>query len=415
MMTTFSYTALGPSGKSVSGTVPADTRAAAIAAIAGKGLHPVKVEMQGQKGGKAAGGKAGGEAAPAKGGGRVTQRQIEDFTREMASLLAGGVPLAKALALIKRETKAPGPAALWSQIHSDVTEGNSLADSLAQHPKCFSTVYVAMVRAGESGGFLEVVLSQITDFRAREQDLKGKVKAAMVYPMVLACLAVLVLGFLLTFFIPKFSGMFTQFGGELPMLTQVILNVSWVLTSRYAVFVVAAVVVGAIIFTRMAKTDSGRRRIERTILKTPALGKVIGYFAMVRFCRMLGTLLGAGVPLVAGLKVAKEAIGNQTLSDTVAFGIDEVQKGASLARSLGSAHQLFPSTVVEMIAIAEETGRLDKELVRLSVAYESELDRRLRMLVSLAEPLMLFLMAGFIGTIVIGMLLPVFKISSLMK
>src|SRR4051812_815491 len=278
--TTFSYTALAPSGKSVSGTIPADSRAAAIAALGGKGLTPVRVDAQGAKGAK---GKAPAliDDGGVKKVGRGTQKQIEDFTREMASLLAGGVPLAKALALLKRETKAPGPLALWTQIHSDVTEGNSLADSLAQHPKCFSTVYVAMVRAGESGGFLEVVLSQISEFRAREQDLKGKVKAAMVYPCVLACLAVLVLGFLLTFFIPKFSGMFTQFGGGLPWLTQVILNVSYVLTSRYAVFVLIGLVLAAIGIRKMSKSDAGRRRIERTILKTPALGKVVGYFAMV--------------------------------------------------------------------------------------------------------------------------------------
>jgi type II secretory pathway component PulF len=173
--------------------------------------------------------------------------------------------------------------------------------------------------------------------------------------------------------------------------------------------------VGIVAIRRASKTDSGRRKLEQVVLKTPALGTVIAFFAMVRFCRMLGTLLGAGVPLIAALKVAKEAIGNQTLSDTVQFSIDEVQKGASLARSLGSATQLFPGSVVEMIAIAEESGRLDKELVRLSVAYEAELDRRLRMLVSLAEPIMLFLMAGFIGTIVIGMLMPVFKLNELMK
>jgi type II secretory pathway component PulF len=165
---------------------------------------------------------------------------------------------------------------------------------------------------------------------------------------------------------------------------------------------------------RALQTNSGRRTFERLVLKTPALGSVVAFFAMVRFCRMLGTLLGAGVPLVASLKVAKEAIGNQTLSDTVAHGIDEVTKGESLARALGEADKLFPSSVVEMIAIAEETGRLDKELVRLSIAYESELDRQLRMLVALAEPLMLFVMAGLIGTIVVGMLLPIFNIGDLM-
>jgi type II secretory pathway component PulF len=269
-----------------------------------------------------------------------------------------------------------------------------------------------MVRAGESGGFLDVVLNQIAEFRAREQELKGKIKAAMIYPCVLGCLAIFVLIFLLTFFIPRFSGIFNQFGGHLPALTQIILNVSFVV-QHYVLYVAGGVVLAVILIRRAATTDTGRRRIERTVLKTPALGKVVAFFAMVRFCRMLGTLLGAGVPLVAALKVSKEAIGNQTLQDTVAFGIDEVQKGASLARSLGSADALFPPSVVEMIAIAEETGRLDKELVRLSIAYETELDRRLRMLVSLAEPVMLFLMAGFIGTVVIGMLLPIFNLQEL--
>jgi type II secretory pathway component PulF len=413
-MAVFTYTALNTGGKSISGTIPADNRQAAIAAVLGKGLSPLRVEEQG----KAVNGKkpaAHAEAGVGNKAGRVTQRHIEDFTRELSSLLAGGVSLAKALALLKRETKAPGPLALYTQIHSDVVEGNSLADSLSQHPKAFSTIYIAMVRAGEAGGFLDVVLAQITDFRAREQDLKGKVKAAMVYPIVLACLAVLVLGFLLTFFIPNFKEMFSQFGGNLPLLTQIILNTSNVLTSRYGVIVLVAVIVGIVAIRRASKTDSGRRKLEQVVLKTPALGTVIAFFAMVRFCRMLGTLLGAGVPLIAALKVAKEAIGNQTLSDTVQFSIDEVQKGASLARSLGSATQLVPGSVVEMIAIAEESGRLDKELVRLSVAYEAELDRRLRMLVSLAEPIMLFLMAGFIGTIVIGMLMPVFKLNELMK
>jgi type II secretory pathway component PulF len=414
-MSVFTYTALSSNGKSVTGTVPANSRSAAIAAVVSKGLTPVQVLEQG-KGGKA-GAKpepivTAGDGAPA--GGRVTQHHVEDFTRELASLLAGGVPLARGLALLKREAKQPGPKYLWGRINDDVVEGNSLADSLAQHPKVFSTVYIAMVRAGEAGGFLDVVLNQIAEFRAREQDLKGKVKAAMVYPCVLGCLAVGVLIFLLTFFIPRFSKLFDQFGGQLPFMTQIILKLSNILV-HYGLFVAVGVAILAFFAYNAARTDSGKRQIERMVLKVPALGRVVAHFALVRFCRMLGTLLGAGVPLVAALRTAKEAIGNQTLADSIAFGMEEVQKGASLARALGQATQLFPASVVEMIAIAEETGRLDKELVRLSLSFEGELDRRLRMLVSLAEPLLLFAMAGLIGTVVIGMLLPIFKIQELVK
>jgi type IV pilus assembly protein PilC len=407
-MTMFQYTALGADGRPITGTVPADSRGAAIAAVMKQGLHPVNIEEQG---GKAV--AAPVVAAPA-GAGRITQRHVEQFTRELASLLAGGVPLARALQLLRRETKAPGPKALWSQIHDDVVGGMALADALAKHAKVFSTVYIAMVRAGEAGGFLDVVLNQIAEFRTREQDLKGRVKGAMVYPCVLAVLAVAVLIFLLTFFIPRFSGIFAEFGAALPLLTRIILAVSDAIT-HYGPIVAIVVILLVLIGKRAAATEAGRRNIERAILGTPALGKVVAYFAMVRFCRMLGTLLGAGVPLIASLRVAKEAIGNQTLADTVGHGIDEVQRGASLARSLGAAEQLFPASVVEMIAIAEETGRLDKELVRLSISYESELDRQLRMLVALVEPLLLFVMAGLIGTVVLGMLLPIFNLQDLIK
>ncbi len=373
-----------------------------------KGLHPVKVEEQTGK-------KSPAKAAAAPSGGRVTQKHVESFTRELASLLAGGVPLSRSLQLLRRETKAPGPQALWTQIHEDVIGGNALADSMAQHPKIFSTVYIAMVRAGEAGGFLDVVLGQIADFRTREADLKGKVKSAMVYPCVLAVLAVAVLTFLLTYFIPTFQPIFKDLGGDLPALTRGIMAVSNTVASRWGLLVLAIVLGVAYWIYQALQTNAGRRKFEQMVLGTPALGTVVAFFAMVRFCRMLGTLLGAGVPLVASLKVAKEAIGNQTLTDTVAHGIEEVQKGESLARALGKAEKLFPSSVVEMIAIAEETGRLDKELVRLSLAYEGELDRQLRMLVALAEPLMLFLMAGLIGTIIVGMLLPIFNIGDLMK
>jgi len=179
---------------------------------------------------------------------------------------------------------------------------------------------------------------------------------------------------------------------------------------------VAIVLIGAVIVIKRAmSTDSGRRVFERALLKTPAIGKVTARFALVRFCRMLGTLVGSGVPLIASLRVAREAIGNQTLADTVSTAIDEVQRGQALSKSLANNSRLFPASVVEMIAVAEETGRLDKELLRIATTYESDLDRQLRLLVSVGEPLMLFLMAGVIGTVVVGMLLPILNLQDVVK
>jgi type II secretory pathway component PulF len=266
-----------------------------------------------------------------------------------------------------------------------------------------------MVRAGETGGFLDVVLGQIADFRSRERDLKGKIKGALVYPCVLAVLSCAVVIFLLYYFIPRFSNIFLEFGAALPSLTQAIIKVSQG-TTTYGIPLAVVVLIAVVSVRRALHTESGRRAVERVMLKTPLVGTVLSRFALVRFTRMLGTLLGAGVPLVTALKVAREAIGNQTLSDATTLAIEEVQRGTTLARSLATCPVLFPSSVTVVVAVAEESGRLDQELLRLASMNEGELDRRLRTLVTMAEPLLLFLMAAVVGTIVIGMLLPVFTL-----
>ena len=409
-MSVFTYKALGKDGRESAGSLSADSRAAANASIMDRGLHPVSVEEK----------TANGKAAVARSDdgtgreGRVSQKSVESFTRELANLLSGGVPLARALQLLRREASNPAAKYVWGKIHDDVVDGNPLADALARWPKAFSGVYIAMVRAGEAGGFLDLVLGQIADFRTRETDLRGKVKAAMLYPVVLAGLTVVVLVFLLTYFIPKFSRIFEEFGGNLPLLTRIVIAASDVVKS-YGLVIGVVAVVAVIAVRRAIESEAGRRAFERAVLGVPVLGVVIAHFALVRFTRMLGTLLGAGVPLVASLKVAKEAIGNQTLADTVGHAIEEVQRGTPLSKALATGGKLFPASVIEMVAVAEETGRLDKELVRLSGAYEADLDRQLRMLVALAEPALLFMMAAVIGTVVVGMLLPVFNLQDLIK
>ena len=413
-MSIFAYTALSRDGQRTSGTLTAESRAAAVQQIGRQGLQPVTIDEARDS---ATAAKKAQQAAAATSGssrvGQVSRRAVESFTRELANLLAAGVPLARALALLRREASSPAAKQTWTAVHDDVVGGTALAESLAKFPRVFSSVYIAMVRAGEAGGFLDVVLSQIAEFRTREQDLKGKVKMAMIYPLILGLLAIGVMIFLLTFFIPRFTPLFAQFGGNLPALTQFIIGVSHLIASKYGLFAAIGLTAAMLALVRASGTKNGRRQIEVAMLSTPLLGRVIAQFALVRFARMLGTLVGAGVPLVASLRVAREAIGNQTLADTVTNAIEEVQRGEALSRSLASSPRLFPPSVVEMIAVAEETGRLDKELLRMAVAYEGDLDRLLKMLVAVIEPLMLFLMAGIIGTIVVGMLLPVFNLQDL--
>ncbi|HNQ34836.1 MAG TPA: type II secretion system F family protein [bacterium] len=409
-MPVFSYQALNVSGEKVSGTLTAGSRSELLEAIGRQGLRPVSVK------------EIGAEEAPAGVGIRRrlfsrtagSQTGVEAFTRQLANLLAAGVPLSRSLDIVTRETSAADVRQQWNTIRNDIKGGLSFATALSKWPRSFPPVYVAIVRAGETGGFLNLALEQIADFRAREHDLKGRVKAALVYPVLLAGLAGVVLIFLMTYFIPRFSAIFSEFGGSLPWLTRLIMNLSrWLV--GHGLILAAAAVAGIISLRRALATETGQRVLERTVLKLPGIGTVVARFALVRFSRMLGTLLGAGVPLVLALNVAREAIGNRTLSDAVTRAVENVKSGSSLAMGLASSERLFPPSVVEMVAVAEESGNLNKELIRLATSYENDLDRQLRMLVSVIEPVLLFLTAGIVGTVVIGMLLPVFTLQDLIR
>lgn len=348
------------------------------------------------------------------GGNKITPRMLENFTRLLSSLLAAGVPLSRALVILMKEAASPAAGAQWKQVHDLVVDGLALADAMARSPKTFPRVYVAMVEAGETGGFLDVVLGQIADFQAREKEMRGKVMVALLYPVVLLVLALGVLIFLLVFFIPRFQTIFTGFGAELPLLTQIIVSTSELLRS-WGIVLALGLGIGAFFLRTWFMSEKGRRVWEGLILKAPVIGPLVAQFSMSRFCRMLGTLLGAGVPLVNCLNVARRSIGNQILVDAVTNSIERVKEGKPLGPSLGDCRMLFSGATLEMIAVAEESGRLDQELVRIANVTEGDLDRQLKTAVALAEPLMLFLIAGFIGIIFIGMVIPIFSLQDHIK
>jgi len=415
-MATFQYRALRSDGGIAEGAVEAAGRPDALRQIETLGLRPLKLSEGRSANGKVVPARNGSAAAPGTGfsSGKVSSKELETFTRLLSSLLAAGVPLSRALVILGKEASSPAAAANWRQVHDLVVDGVSLADAMAKSPETFPKVYTAMVQAGEAGGFLDVVLAQIADFQAREKDLKSKVATAMIYPSVLLVLALVVLTVLLVFFIPKFQTVFASVKGSLPLITQLIIGTSRVLR-EYGLFVAAALVAGFLMLRTWFASEKGRRAWEGMILRSPVVGGLLAQFAMARFCRMLGTLMGAGVPLVQGLNVARKSIGNQILVDAVAQSIERVQQGGRLGQSLAECRTLFPGSVMEMISVAEESGHLDRELVRIANVTEGELDRQLKTAVALAEPLMLFLIAGFIGIIFIGMLLPVFSLQDNIK
>src|SRR6266571_7623204 len=425
-MPVFQYRALQGDGTISEGQIEAGGRQEAFRQMEGRGLKPISLAEQ--RNGKPQKVEPNGKAQttekaastpasiqlPLGRANKISGRMLENFTRLLSSLLAAGVPLSRALVILYKEASAPAAKAKWKEIHDLVVDGMSLADAMAKSPETFPRVYVAMVQAGETGGFLDLVLAQIADFQSREKDLRSKVMTAMLYPSILLMLALGVLIFLLTFFIPRFQGIFKGFGAALPLPTQIVIGVSHVVRS-YGPFVLVGLVVGGILLRTWFTSQKGRRIWEGLVLRSPIVGPLVGQFAMARFCRMLGTLLGAGVPLVQGLNVARKSIGNQILVDAVGRSIEQVQEGGQLGASLADCGGLFPSSVLEMVAVAEESGKLDAELIRIASVTEGDLDRELKTAVAFAEPLMLFFIAGFIGTIFISMVLPIFTMQEHIK
>jgi type II secretory pathway component PulF len=440
-MPTFQYKALQADGTIAEGEVEAGGRQEAFRQMEGRGLRPIRLAERGAANGSS---RSPAKAAPKMGrvpppstpppevtpqkangaspgfklslGGskKVSARMLENFTRLLSSLLAAGVPLSRALVILCKEASAPVAAAKWKEVHNLVIDGMPLADAMAKSPETFPRVYVAMVEAGETGGFLDVVLNQIADFQAREKEMRSKVMTALLYPTILLVLALAVLVFLLVFFIPRFQLIFAGFGAKLPLLTQLIVSTSELMRS-YGFFLLLGLGITALMIRTWIVSEQGRRAWEGLILRAPVVGPLLAQFAMARFCRMLGTLLGAGVPLINGLNVARRSIGNQILVDAVSHSIERVKEGKALGPSLGDCRTLFSGSTLEMISVAEESGRLDNELVRIANVTEGDLDRQLKAAVAMAEPLMLFLIAGFIGTIFIGMVIPIFTLQDYIK
>ena len=400
-MPNFQYKALNSGGVLDTGLIQASSRPDAFDKIKQLGLQLVQLEETAEGGAGLA--KSGGISLPWKQT-RISFKMLGTFTRLLSSLLAAGVPLSKALSILYRETTDPAASKKWREVHDLVIDGVSLSDAMSRSTETFPSVYTAMVEAGETGGFLDLVLAQIAEFQARDKELRGKVISAMVYPAVLMFLAIAVLIFLMVFFIPRFKTLFEGFDAALPMLTQIIVATSEV-SQQYGIFLIIGMAFLVYLARIWVTSARGRRIYERWLLTAPVIGSLSSQFAMARFSRMLGTLIHA----------AQRSIGNQILTDAIEDSVERVKKGEPLARSLGDCSLLFSGATVEMISVAEESSRLDKELIRLAEVTEKELDQQLKTAVALMEPLMLFFIAAFIGTIFVGMVIPIFTIQDYIK
>jgi len=401
-MTEFSYTARDSGGQRVSGTIAATNRREALAAIAARSLFPVEVK---------------GASAPLDGKQyrRVPAQVMAVAFGQLADLLRAGVPLLRALDVLRQQSTRAALKEVLGQVHHDVEQGSSLAEAMGRFPRVFGEMAVSMVRAGGEGGFLEEALSRVAEFTEAQDDLKKRTAGALAYPAFLAVVGTGVVVVLLVFFVPKFEQVFDNLRkvGELPLMTELVLGAS-TLVQRAGLYVLAGLIVGGFLLRQWLATDVGRMWKDRLKLKLPLAGGIFLSLSVARFCRVLGTLLHNGVPILRSLEISGGATGNRVLAAAIQEAGEDVSSGQRLAGRLAACGH-FPPTVVEMISVAEESNTLEPVLLSVADSLERRTWRRLEVAVRLIEPVMLLILAGAVLVLVIALLVPVIKMGYTLK
>ena len=403
-MPLFAYKAKKDDGSTVEGMLQAETERGALDALGRQGVFPLEIEQSGRA-------KAP-SAATRKTRRRIRSEDVGLFTQQLGDLLKAGVPINRALGTLQKQTSNAAFSELIEDLAREISSGKPLHEALARYPKSFPPLYTSMVRAGETGGFLEDVLHRLATFIDKDADLRSRLKAALAYPALLVVLGTAAIAFLMVFFIPRFSEIFKNMGSNLPWSTRVVMGASYFVRD-YWMIPVALVVLLPVVWARITATFAGRHTVDRVKLAAPVYGDVTRKSAIARFTRTLGTLLKSGVPILSGLQIAKEAMDNTVLMRDIEEAAAGVKQGRSLAEILRRSRG-FPAMVVDMIAVGEESGNLDEVLVNLADSYDNQVDRSVKVFISLFEPALLVVMASVVGFVVISMLLPVFTLSSMM-
>jgi type IV pilus assembly protein PilC len=408
-MPKFSYTAIDASGKQKAGVLSAASSEAATAQIKSMGLFITNISAQANTKGKAKGrsGSSSTRKKPVTIGRTVSQKGLCVFTRQMSTLLQAGLPLLRSLEVLSRQEKNPAFKYVLEELGENVRSGNTFSDGLMQHPKVFDRLYVNMIKAGEAGGVLDVVLNRLARFMEKAIKIKGKVKAAMVYPVIVLFIAMAILTFLMIFVIPKFQEIFDELldGAPLPVLTQYVMLISYFVKDR-SLLTIAICIVVFIILKVLKSTNVGARAVDRAMISLPPVGDLFKKAAIARFTRTFGTLLSSGVPILQCLTITRDTIGNRILMDALDKVHDRVKEGDSVSGPL-EASKVFPSMVTSMIDVGEETGELPEMLNRIADNYDEEVDNAVAALTSIIEPIMIVVLALIVGVIVIALFLPI--------
>lgn len=413
-MANFEYIALDAKGEETTGSIKANDEADAISQLRKQGLYPTQVAAAGKGGvsGSAKrkakkGGKGKGKAAA---GGRVKGKILMIFTRQLATLVDAGLPLLRGLSVLGKQEKNRNMAGTINHLADSVAGGATFSESLGQHPRVFDKLYVNMVKAGELGGVLELVLLRLAEYQEKAEKLKNRIVAAMVYPVIVIVIAVGILIFLMAVIVPRFERIFAEMLGDkpLPAITQFVINVSrWIQEKYIIILVILGVAYAA--WKVFAMTKGGRKTIDRIKLRMPLFGPIQLKSAISRFTRTLGTLVTSGVPILQALNITRDTAGNVVVSDAIEKVHEAVREGDSVVAPL-EASRIFPPMVISMVDVGEETGQLPDMLLKIADVYDDEVDNAVDAMTSLIEPIMIVLLAGIVGTIVIALFMPMITI-----
>jgi len=402
---TYEYSVRDKTGKVVSGKLDAESQAAVASRLKQMGYSPISISKSN------AGMKK--ELSIPGFGKKVKLKDLAIMSRQFATMINAGLSMLRALTILSEQTENKELARVLTEVSKDVETGVALSTSLGKYPEVFPPLMVNMCRAGEVGGFLDSVLLQIAENYEAEVKLRGKVKAAMTYPVVVFCMAILAVTGMLLFIVPTFAAMFDGLGGELPAPTKILVLLSDILKMG-APFFIVAFIAGAFVWRKVKRTDRVRNVVDPLKLKIPVFGPLFQKIALARFARNLGTMLHSGVPILQSLEIVSDTTGNVVLARAIRDVQDSVRNGETLAGPLTN-HPVFPPMVVQMLSVGEDTGALDTMLHKIAEFYDQDVEATTEALTALIEPLMIAVLGGIIGSMIIALYMPIFKVFDLIE
>jgi type IV pilus assembly protein PilC len=404
MPTTYAYKVRDRSGKVLSGSLDAENTALVANRLRQMGYVPIAID-------KKAGATVQRDVTIPGLTNRVKLKEIAVFSRQFATMINSGLTLLRALSILVMQTDNKYFKGVIDQIRLDVQSGSSLSQALSKHPKQFNRLYIAMVRAGESGGNLDRTLNELATTIEKQVELRGKIRSALSYPLMVVFMVSCILLAMLIFIVPVFKKMYGELKGKLPPATRILISVSDIVIHA-APFLIGAAIVGVFVYRKWVSTPRGKAFRDRAILRVPIFGGLVRKTAMTRFSSTLATLLSSGVPVLESLDITADTVNNSVVADGVHAIADGAKRGEPLTRPL-AAHPVFPPMVTQMMAVGEETGALDNLLRKVATFFEQEVDRTVSALTSLLEPLLIVVIGGAVGAMVISLYLPMFDIIKL--